>query len=189
MGLFQEHKVNPAIKKELRIQQVVPQFLELEVTSGLRELAKKEYIWLYRHDRVWLEENSPRHKRKSNGGIHVSWEERDKIISSQVKDAVKELLLTNSSERPIRLTRTSIGKMAGEYSKIMYGLEKMPLTMKILNESVETVEEFQMRRVKWAVKLLREKSEIITANKIRKIASLQNPKLTKKVKQQIEIVS
>lgn len=181
-------RIKTLIKYRSKWIQVTKDNLGL-TNTGLRELAKKEYIWLYRHDRIWLDENSPCHQKKSNGGIHVSWEERDKTISIQTKNAVKELLLINSSERPIRLTRTSIGKKAGDYSKIMYGLEKMPLTKKILSESVETVEDFQIRRVKWAVKLLQEKSEIVTPNKIRKIASLQNPKLTEKVKQQIEIVS
>lgn len=156
--------------------------------TALREIAKREYIWLYRHDRKWLENHSPKRQYVTNGGVHVCWAERDREISDMLIPTIEEMKSLNPKERPIRVTISSIGKKLGKYSQIIYGLDKMPITKKILDKGVENVEEFQIRRLQWAIKVLEENGETISADKIRKKASLANTLITENVKQVIESI-
>nr|WP_244906758.1 TnsD family transposase [Neobacillus soli] len=181
-------KNSPDNQKQYRLKwlKVVNENPQLNKT-GLRSLAKKEFAWLYRQDRKWLEENSPENQRVSNSGKYISWEQRDSEISKLLLDVISEMKSINTTERPIRITIASVGKKIGKYSVILYGLNKMPLTKGVLEEEVESIEEFQMRRVHWAIEVLKEKDDSVTPNKIRKVASLANSKISLAVKHIINI--
>jgi hypothetical protein len=60
--------------------------------AEMRRQAPATYIWLYRHDRSWLDRNSPRRKAIVAPSRRVDWGARDEAVLSRAKDAVKNFL-------------------------------------------------------------------------------------------------
>lgn len=111
----------------------------------LRNLQPKLYSWLYRHDKEWLLVN-PAKTKVSHVKSRVNWSERDCKILTKVKEAVKQLL--DEEDHLQRITISKIGKRAGVLGLLQKHRDKMPETDCYLKMVVETVEEFQLRRVK-----------------------------------------
>lgn len=61
--------------------------------------------------------------------------------------------LKDTTTRPVRVTRTAIGRAIGAVTLLQQKLRKMPLTTQILACVVETQEEYACRRIWWAVDL------------------------------------
>ncbi|MBD2001418.1 hypothetical protein H6G00_33300 [Leptolyngbya sp. FACHB-541] len=88
----------------------------------------------------------------------VNWQERDQQILAQVKETVQELL---TAEKPIRITGSKVAKALGQLTLVEQHLDQMPQTQVYLNSVLETIEDFQIRRVRWAVELLNQRGEQI----------------------------
>lgn len=152
--------------------------------TEIRNLAEKEYIWLYRNDKEWLINNSPLPSKHTINHKQSVWKNRDDEYSSNVLKAVNELL--NKEGRPIRLTVCSLGKGMGIYHILLYGAAKLPKTIAKINSFVETDEEYQIRRIRWAVKQLYKDGKNVTFSKVRKKSSIPTKYLNKKLNKEIE---
>lgn len=113
----------------------------------VRSSLKKEYIWLYRHDKYWLMENLPeiipRGKRNQGKGYTADWNKRDNELLELIRKQRDKLL---QEAVPIRITKSSIGKAIGQLATLEKNIKKLPKTEKYLKEITETVEQFQLRR-------------------------------------------
>lgn len=103
----------------------------------------------------------------------ISWKERDKQILLDVKRTVNEML--SSKGKLKRITISGVGKTLGLRSMLEKKLEKLPLTKAYLLKVAETTEEFQQRRVKWAIKELHSNGEELVSWKIKRLAGLREP--------------
>jgi hypothetical protein len=99
----------------------------------------------------------------------VNWQKRDQHIQSQAQIAVEELL---ALPKPVRITVSKIGKMIGHLSLVEQCLNQMPRTKSYLDSVAETVEDCQVRRVRWAAKQLDEQGRAVEAWKIVRQAGL-----------------
>ncbi len=99
----------------------------------------------------------------------VDWAERDKQVLEKVKTAVQTLL---SAEKPARITICRIGKSIGLLALLEKHLAEMPLTKVYLESVTETVEDFQIRRIKWAIQRLDDCGEEIQSWKVIRLAAL-----------------
>jgi hypothetical protein len=122
--------------------------------TELRQMNKALYTWLYRNDRDWLNKSSPAIVVKPTINNRIDWKERDEEILKQVKKAVSEII--ESKEKPKRITVSYVGKSIGRLALLEKHLDKMPKTKEYLNIVTETVQDFQIRRIKWAIKELKE---------------------------------
>lgn len=138
--------------------------------TELRQLAKAIYAWLYRNDRDWLNQNSPVLQVAVPSVPKVNWQQRDREILVKVQDAVKVIL---NADKPARITLCKIGKTIGLVALLEKHLDQMPLTKAYLESVVETVEEFQIRRIKWAIKYLIDHGVEVVYWKVVKIAGLR----------------
>lgn len=137
--------------------------------TSLREIDRSIYCWLYRYDREWLDENSP--KRNRHEGIkNIDWNQRDEELLVMIKKTVNEIL--NSKDKPKRVTIGIIGKKLGKEYLLQKQLKKMPKCKSYLDEHLESLEGFQERRISW-VKENCFKDEIMTEWKIREKAGLR----------------
>ena len=80
--------------------------------------------------------------------VRVDWELRDLELSWQVKETCKELM--NDQSRPVRVRVATIGKRIGKLSMLEKQKDRLPITMDILSNYLESVSQFQIRRVRWA---------------------------------------
>ncbi|WP_368492926.1 TnsD family Tn7-like transposition protein [Geobacillus thermodenitrificans] len=139
-----------------------------KTSEKLRVIDHKVYTYLYRHDKEWLNKNRP--KVKNVGKKEVDWEERDNNLLLEVKAAYKKIM---EKEKPTRITIYSIRR---EIERPNYlskkTLNKLPKTREYLNNIIETVPEFQIRRVHYAFEILQKENKTITEYALKKAAQL-----------------
>lgn len=123
-------------------------------TKQLRNTAPALYAWLYRNDRNWLTEYTPTRKAPPVQKSHVNWPERDEEFAGKVSVAV--LKIRNAPGKPQRITRSAIAKILGKQSLLQRGLAKLHMTRIVIENVVESKEDFAVRRVHMAAARLRE---------------------------------
>lgn len=122
---------------------------EQKSLTELRQLNKALYTWLYRNDKSWLIEHSPNPTRVITANSRVDWGKRDEEILALVRTEVTRIL--TSDGKPERISISRIGKRIGYLSMLEKHLSMMPQTKSYFDSVRESVEEFQMRRIKWAI--------------------------------------
>jgi hypothetical protein len=78
----------------------------------------------------------------------VDWEKRDMELSWEVESECKSILCDLNS-KPIRISIALIGKRVGKLSWLEKHGDKLPVTMSIMANYLESISEFQKRRVRW----------------------------------------
>jgi len=114
----------------------------------IRDNYRSIYDWLYRHDKAWLNENSPKRKIAIHQKGRIDWGTRDKEYLQLVQEHTR--LIKESDEKPERITIHLIGTKIKNSTILQKYLDKMPETKEYLMQKIESVEEFQVRRIKWA---------------------------------------
>jgi hypothetical protein len=113
--------------------------------TELRRGSPNVYIWLYRNDNDWLYENLPPKESATSTNKRVNWEERDYEIARLIKIEVDKIMAVDPPER---VTVSRIGQRIQKLALLEKKLNKLPRSKKILEELMETVEDFQKRRIK-----------------------------------------
>lgn len=158
------------IQKEARWLKLLETYSDFTVTQ-LREINPALYAWHYRNNREWLKENSPRMKEKVTVNNRVNWDKRDLETLYSVKNAIQKLY---AIEKPVYVNKSRVAKEIDQLSLLEKLLDKLPKTKAYLNKHLETREQFQIRRVKWACqKLYMEDENNVVAWKVRRLAGLR----------------
>ncbi|WP_224960037.1 TnsD family Tn7-like transposition protein [Geomonas subterranea] len=137
----------------------------------LRSLAQADYVWLYRHDRGWLEANMPPplpHTRSQD--LRVNWARRDWEVAAAIHKAQREIRAKLG--KPTRVTVSSLGKDIGILFVLQHKLHKLPLTERQLHKVCESKTQFALRRVGRAVEDLKKQGKPLVAWRIARIAGL-----------------
>lgn len=117
-----------------------------EITlKTLRVKLPREYAWLEHNDSEWLAGHMPRPQRRNAPTASVDWKKRDAEYAAAVRVAASRL--KDAPDRPVRVTRTAIGRALGAITLLRQKLHKMPLTAQVLKGLLETREEYAVRRV------------------------------------------
>lgn len=119
--------------------------------KDLRCILPRQYAWLRQNDSEWLKNLTPKPQRHVKVTSSVDWQARDAQYAVAVKSSA--LRLRNAPGRPIRITRTAIGRDLGTVTLLRQKHHKMPMTTQVLDRVVETREEYASRRVWWAAGL------------------------------------
>lgn len=138
--------------------------------TQLRKIAPALYAWHYRNNKKWLKDYSPKQKTKSVLSRRVDWTKRDKEILLQVIQIINKLY---ALEKPIYVNKTRVGKEIGQLSLIEKSIDKLPLTKSYMEEFIETREQFQIRKINWACRVLSVKGEEINVWKVRRLAGIR----------------
>lgn len=145
--------------------------------TQLRKKLPAVYVWLYRHDNNWLNMNSPTRKMQSCQPSRVNWDERDAKLLLEIQQKVRELLL--SEEKPERITISRMGTKIGKLAMLEKNIDKLPSCKEYLSEIVESVEQFQVRRILWATSKLQASGQL-TEWRIYKLAGIR-PNCSKRI--------
>lgn len=138
--------------------------------TELRQFNNSLFTWLYRNDKDWLNRNSPKLKSTVNDNHRVDWEHRDEEIYENVRGAVNDML---SIEKPIRITISSVGSRIGIRPLLEKHLDKLPMTKEYLEEQTESIKDFQIRRLQWAVQELQDNGQDLTLWRIYRKAGIR----------------
>lgn len=139
--------------------------------SSLRKLNPALYMWLYRHEKEWLLNNSLRMDSKGkNETQRINWENRDIQLCKEIKGEVSKIL--SGEGKPQRITVSLLGKRLGILSLLEKKISKLPQTNKYLSFIVESVEDYQKRRIYWAVKMLISKNNPLVVWRVKRMAGI-----------------
>jgi Tn7-like transposition protein D/TniQ len=114
--------------------------------TQLRRANSNVYIWLYRNDKNWLNNNSPTKFKHSTKNLRVDWNQRDQELLFLIK---KLLLTIDKRKRPNRITKRFLGVSIGKLSWIEKWLGKLPLTKIFIESFSESPYEYREKLVLW----------------------------------------
>lgn len=101
----------------------------------LRSLAPSTYMWLYRHDRTWLEKranlNSPADRKSPRAS---RWDSRDLDIAKQIDSAALKILDQPNSKAPIRLA--DLRRHVPDLPAVLARLGRLPLTTRAIERAL-----------------------------------------------------
>lgn len=152
--------------------------------TELRQLKPSTYIFLYRHDKEWLNENSPQKLRVKVENNRVNWQVRDQELLQRVQKATEELKKLNG--KMIRITVKSLGDAIGERALLEQHMDKMPRLKAFINEVRETDQEFRLRRVQSVILEMKEKGELVKSWKVLRKAGIKK-RFLKEIKEVIDM--
>jgi len=136
--------------------------------TELRIIDSKAQQWLSKHDWDWYDQNSPPSKKAV-----PMWADSDDVYLERVKTAVQQI--RDSPGKPGHISVSAIGRKAGITKPAMRLMSDMlPKTKAYVTANIETLEEWQKRKIKWAVQQMRERGEVMTVYKIRHAARIED---------------
>lgn len=119
-----------------------------EGTQALRSRAPATYTHLYRYDSGWLDANRPARPKPIPRAPRVDWTARDAEVLRSTQAAVKNIVET--SERPVRILRTTIARRIGHVSLLEQHLSRLPRTAVFLAAATESSIDYGLRKLRWA---------------------------------------
>lgn len=139
--------------------------------NQLRNIDELTYMWLFRNDKDWL--NNIKYKEVNNyRNNRVDWEQRDNKLLIDIKKLVGELL--NTDKKPQRITIGRIGRILGKQALLEKHIEKLPNSKEYLYSVLESVEDFQIRRIKWAATQLNNEGRVLKKWMIQRKAGIRS---------------
>lgn len=165
------HHDNKLMKRRNEWLDFQEKYPELSKTE-LRKLCPSLFIYLYRHDRMWIDENSPKLKKNKPVNNRVNWEKRDDCILMQVKIIIQEW--DNDKKKLTRISLHRIGIKLNKLSLLQKNGDKLPKTMAYINNCIENIEDFQLRRVRFLAQQMKINEESILEWKLIRKAGLRN---------------
>ena len=140
---------------------------------GISEARKRipaVYAWLYRNDRPWLIRVNGNYHAQPEPYPRVDWTKRDEHLTKQLL-----ILASALSDRfhHQRISLTSLIRPLGE-AMVRANLAKLPRLHALLNQLVETPDEYHKRRINGAITSLMESHQAVMLWKIQKLAGLRN---------------
>jgi hypothetical protein len=147
--------------------------------TELKELDIRVSSWLIRNDGAWFDSNSPKKKSLYRKDLKQDWKRRDEELLKTIKGIV---LNWNDIDKPVRITRKKIFDLVGNRYPFYNRLNKLKKSKAYIESVAESVEDFQIRKVKWAINTLREEDKLVTENRVlRKIYLLGKDNVSERV--------
>lgn len=157
-----------------------------EVTLKETKVAHHDAYLVYNHlrrdDKAWLQDHLPRFGITGRASKRlINWSERDALMARQVEESA--VRLKSLETRPVRVTQARIGHDLHATGSLKQNLTRLPLTASALARSVETHEDFAVRRVQWAVRQFIDKGitptrwGLIMAASVNLRPNLQSPRV------------
>lgn len=145
-------------EREIRRKRLLQNINDLQSNgySSLRKTNAKDYSWLYRNDREWLQSVLSYQPKQSKRKSRVNWNQRDKEIAKEINQVI--LNLRSGENKPERITLSRIGRSIGKLALLERHLHKLPICQGILNINLETEEQYQIRKIDWALKRIKQQS-------------------------------
>lgn len=147
-------------------------------SNQIRQSHQALYRWLSKYDLEWLRQHS---RRIANISSTVDWNKRDKELLSKVKEVVKEM----QQGKPQRITWSTIGSRLGVNGWLLKRKDKLPLTREYIESVKESLQEFHIRKIKWAIDKLEKEDKEITYWNLVEVAGVK-PRYLKFISKEIK---
>lgn len=124
--------------------------LEKWPNAGRHEIHRRlgaAYYWLYCYDQPWLSTYLPKYKRSQGPPDRIDWNRKDLELIAAVRteaDRVRAL-----QGRPVRVSSTIIARKLRIIEIVSKRPQKIPLTIQVLREVAESLDDYVIRRILW----------------------------------------
>ncbi|CDO04317.1 hypothetical protein BN988_02871 [Oceanobacillus picturae] len=146
--------------------------------SQLKEKGKGLHTWIYRYDRDWYDKVTPKAALGNEKAETIDWEKRDKECLRLAKEAVE--IIMRKEGKPTRVTPSNIRKTLGFGSWFHNG--KLAETQQYLKQVKEEIDDYRIRKIKWAVNEMISNGNKLTPYKVQLYAGFGgNNKLVRKL--------
>ncbi|MEC5424273.1 TnsD family Tn7-like transposition protein [Virgibacillus sp. C22-A2] len=130
--------------------------------SQLKEKGKGLHTWIYRYDRDWYDKVTPKAQLGKEKAGTIDWEKRDEECLRLAREAVEIIL--QKEGKPIRVTLSGIRNTLG-FGPWFHN-EKLVKTQQYLEDVKEGIDDFRIRKIKWAIEDRIKKREKLTVYKV-----------------------
>lgn len=151
--------------------------------SQLKEIGKGLHTWIYKHDKNWYEQVTPRVQVRKKRTPVVDWAKRDEECLALVKQAVESIV--NREGKPIRVLPATIRQEIGV--RRWLDNRKLVRTWQFIKKATEDINSFRIRKIKWAIGELEAEGVNVTVYKVQLYAGFGGNN-NKKVNELINIV-
>jgi hypothetical protein len=131
------------------------------------------YAWLYRCDWVWLRDCIAK-----RGDVHASRADSagafavlDAQLAEQIRDCAQRLRA--GSGKPVRISRTRIGRELHVLPRFEKQLAKLPVCARTLEQTCESAAQFRLRRLLWAEAKLADRQRSVTRSALYRTACIR----------------
>lgn len=140
------------------------------------------YAWLYRNDYPWLMSHCPEKDTTFAVPRNVDYPEWDKKNVNALTAIYENLFQVES--RP-RLTKTLLLQQLPRANSVQKHLADLPLTKVFLDSHAESLEDYQIIRLKLAYQYLLERNQTIKRWKLIRTANIREELVTEKIEREI----
>lgn len=136
----------------------------------------RDYVWLHRNDRQWLSERTQElgKAHRPCGQQAERFKDLDRNLANEVVQCAE--MLRTLPGKPVRISRTKIGRELHMLSRFEKQLNKLPHCAAALAAECETLDAFHRRRLSWAERKLKLDGKPITQSSIYRIACIRKPR-------------
>ncbi|KIL50821.1 TnsD family Tn7-like transposition protein [Jeotgalibacillus campisalis] len=139
--------------------------------TQLRRANPSTYMWLYRNEKNWLFRNLPSPKKPHKSIEKVNWVKRDEDYSVLI---IKEAINMLFEDPLIRISKSRIGIRLDIRTNLETKINKLPCCKSLLKDITETVEDFQIRRVRFHATRLRQENLLYTRSSLLRASGLKS---------------
>ena len=132
----------------ISLQQKEPEISRHDLSRRLQ----KEYRWLLRYDRVWLQAHSPG-ITVIGGRQRTDWRAVDLDLVSAITKAAETVRVETP---PCRITMAELERRVRKSNWISLRRKHLPETMAVLGNLIEPISDFRKRQIAWAVAKFRD---------------------------------
>jgi len=140
------------------------------------------YSWLYRNDYQWLMNNRPKYRPESQLHYKADYREWDKYNVITLNKVHKDLSL---KPKRCRLTKTFFIKKLPRANSVEKYLNKLPETREWLASHSESVEDFQLHRLRSAYDKIEELKLEVKKWRLLRFAGIRSELVTPKIEKEI----
>jgi len=133
----------------------------------------RDYVWLHRNDRQWLSEltQEPGKAHRPRGQQAERFKDLNLDLANEVVQCAE--MLRALPGKPVRISRTKIGRELHVLSRFEKQLNKLPHCAAALAAECETLDAFHRRRLSWAERKLKLDGKPITQSALYRTACLR----------------
>lgn len=140
------------------------------------------YAWMYRNDKQWLMSHRPQYQPVSVAHYKTDyqhWDERNVIF---LESAYKEMV---SQSNRLRLSKSRLIKVLPRANSVEKHLEDLPETRQWLSSHAESVEDFQLYRLRAAYEKIKARHLEVKRWRLLRFASIRKELITQRIETEI----
>ncbi|MDV2581684.1 TnsD family Tn7-like transposition protein [Alkalibacillus haloalkaliphilus] len=130
--------------------------------ADLKRIGKGLHTWIRKYDLEWYEEVTPRVSNRKERKPTINYQKRDEESLLIVKEGYRKLM--SIEDKPIRITPDTIRKIMGASAWIKD--HRLVKTRSFLDQVYEEIDDYRVRKIRWAIKDMEEKGLSITSYKV-----------------------